>query len=148
MLSITPIHRVALIHNLCHHTPPVPSRYPDIPSAPGSPIVPPSRQRHHALRIVVELPVTLRRVSAVPAFAEVVVREFSGCGGSDRRGASVGGIGPTATARKSAGDLTIGTAAAWGGRCLLTNVSTNVRIVVALSVDAYELTLTVVKGST
>ncbi len=92
------------------------------------------------------LPVTLRRVSAVPALAEVVVCEFSGGGGRHRGGAAVGGVG-SAVAGESAGGLTAG--AAWRGRRWgLANVSSDVWVVVAFTVDAYELTGAVVEGLT
>ena len=146
MLLVTPPHGVTLIHHLGHHTPPILCRNPDHLSTSRSAIVPPGWQGDNTLRVAMVLLITLRRASTVPAFAKVIVCEFGRCGGCNPRGASVGGIGYS-PARKSAGGLTV--RAAWRGWWWgLTNVSPDVWIIITFTTDAYELTLTIVKGLT
>lgn len=113
MLIVAPVHRVALVHHLRLHRPPVGPHHDLIPAAAPAG-VPPSGESHHLLVVGVELAVAFRRAAAVAALGEAVHGQVSTrAAGDDRRraleprvalagGAAVGFVLPVALASLAA----------------------------------------------
>ncbi|XP_074573394.1 uncharacterized protein LOC141829782 [Curcuma longa] len=87
VIVVAPIHRVALVHHLRHHAPPVPVDPDHLVAAPAA-VVPPRRQRHHHVLVAVVLAVALRRGAAIAVLLEAVDGQLSaGIAGDGRRAA-------------------------------------------------------------
>lgn len=138
MLLIAAMHGVALIHHLSSHTLPIASSYTDHLPTPATAGIPSGWESNNTFSVIVVLFVALRSTTTITALAEIVVCKTGMCGGGDRGRASVCGVGMT-LASQGAGLVTTTT-----GLWARAYVGSNVRIIVAFSVDADELATAIV----